>query len=106
MEKSPKLTLRDRFSLSMTPARAAHWARSREKGKAKFILLSGVLGWGLPMFIAMTFFFNRRAEGTGSFGYLLVSALLWTAGGLGYFMWHSAEKQYRAFLEKNECSNR
>ena len=33
------------------------WYREAAKGKARYILLRGVLGWGLPMFIIMTFVF-------------------------------------------------
>jgi hypothetical protein len=38
------------------------WGISRENGKKKFILVSGVLSWGMPMFIVMTFFVNRRQD--------------------------------------------
>ena len=31
------------------------WYREASKGKARFIFLRGVVGWGLPMFITMTF---------------------------------------------------
>jgi hypothetical protein len=34
------------------------WYREAAKGKALSILLRGVLGWGLPMLIIMTFVFS------------------------------------------------
>ena len=33
------------------------WYREASKGKARFILFRGVVCWGLPMFMIMTFLF-------------------------------------------------
>jgi len=96
MTERPKLTLKDHISFSMTEARAARWSVSRKEGKKKFILKTGVLAWGIPMFVIMTFFANNQPFTPIS---IAGSALIWTLSGalFGWMMWIQTEKQYRKF---------
>lgn len=80
------------------------WSKTREKGIKKFILVNGLLGWGLPMFLVMTFIINKPYNGEWSPSLILFSAVIWTLGGLafGYFTWGSAERAYKKALEKRQ----
>ena len=82
------------------------WEVARKKGKTRFILLSGVLAWGVPMFVIMTFFVNRRPETTLSIGMLAGSALVWAISGacFGWAIWTLSERRYRSFLESRKDS--
>ena len=82
----------------MKPDAIARWEKSRAKGKLHFILVSGVLSWGVPMFIAMTFFVNRERL---SPGHIILSAFMWLLGGAGFglFVWYFSEKQYQKTIQ-------
>ena len=76
------------------------WEITREKGKAKFILVTGVLSWGLPMFAVMTFVINRKRDEVLPPWLILVSALIWGLGGalFGWVIWTLSEKKYQKYL--------
>jgi hypothetical protein len=82
------------------PKELKKWEVTRQKGRKTFILVNGVLSWGLPMFIVMTFFVHRRPDGVHSPWMILVSAILWALGGalFGWIMWRLSEKKYRKYL--------
>ena len=84
----------------MTESRAARWASTRKNGKKRFILKAGVLSWGIPMFIVMTFFVNNRTEQKLTLMLIAGSALLWALAGafFGWMLWGFTEKQYNKFL--------
>jgi hypothetical protein len=87
---------------SEMPKELKKWEVTREKGKARFILVTGVLAWGLPMFLVMTFLFGRRPDGARSLGMILVSAIIWAFGGalFGWVTWTLSEKKYQNFLQR------
>ncbi len=58
------------------PKNLKKWELTRTKGKTVFILLHGVLSWGLPMFILMTFIVNRRSETSLTPSRILVSVII------------------------------
>jgi hypothetical protein len=71
------------------------WLRIRAKGRQRFILLRGVLGFGGSMFIwtnAMGMIFDRESIDW----FLPVSLMIWL--GAGYFFgrsqWNRAESRY------------
>lgn len=43
------------------PKEFQRWEKIRHKGKSRFIVLTGVLAWGIPMFLLMTFVVNRKS---------------------------------------------
>ena len=84
----------------MKPEALAKWEKVRARGKARFILVSGVLSYGLPMFIVMTFLVHRSDLSPGFIG---ISAILWAVGGalFGTIMWYVLERQYRKATQGN-----
>jgi len=71
------------------------WKVTREKGLARFLVLHGVLGWGLPMFIIMTFAIYRIS--LEDLSQIIRSIIIWAIGGLvfGLWMWKLGERRYR-----------
>ncbi len=72
------------------------WERLRKKGKSKYILIHGVLLWGVPMAIIMNLYFHYRAGYPWTpTAYFVTPAFL--LGGLlfGFFMWSFLEKRYQ-----------
>ena len=78
----------------MKPDKLELWKRTREKGILKFVLVNGVLSYGLAMFIAMTLVVHRN-ELTPR--YAALSAVIWAIGGavFGFLTWHLQESRYR-----------
>ena len=86
------------------PKALKRWESTRQQGKLKFILLSGVLAWGMPMFFVMTFVVNRPSDHREQPWWLiLVSAVIWAVGGacFGFTMWTISEKRYQKYLAAN-----
>ena len=93
------------FGLSgMSEKQAAKWKKTRAKGRRHFIIYSGVLGWGLIMFVFMTAFIHLQQANFDiqqlsglSLVVVLVNLLVWTLGGLvfGVLTWHGNEKLYQ-----------
>ena len=67
-------------------------------------LLTGVLAWGLPMFVIMTFVVSRKNWREHTPVEIAASAVLWVIGGacFGWWVWRSSEKKYWAYLEQRE----
>ena len=82
------------------PADLKRWDETRKRGRARYILTTGVLAWGIPMFVVMTFVVNRRSDGPPSPAMIAFSAVLWACGGglFGAAMWRYWEKRYQQFL--------
>lgn len=85
------------------PKDLQRWEKTRQRGKWKFVLFNGVLFWGGPMFIVMTFVVNRRTEKPGL---IAISALIWALGGLlfGLAIRTISERRYQKFLAKQSSS--
>lgn len=75
----------------MKEAELERWAKSRKGGMLRYVLLTGVVSYGVPMFVIMTFF--------GPHSKLSVpqNAGLWLAAGavFGITMWLVQEHRYR-----------
>lgn len=68
------------------------WARIRAQGALRYVLLNGVLFYGLPMFLIMTYVIPHPRLT------LAQSALLWVAiagAGFGVAMWMVQERRFR-----------
>jgi hypothetical protein len=70
------------------------WKATREKGMLRYVLVTGVLSYGLAMFVAMTFFVHH---GDLNLKFIAISAFLWTLGGavFGIATWFALEHQFR-----------
>lgn len=86
--------------LRMSPKARKRWSETRAKGKLDYVLKTGVLSYGLPMFVIMTFFIYPERR---TYGLIAISALLWLLGGIffGVMMWHVYESRYAADSESD-----
>ena len=78
----------------MKPKQLEAWKKSREKGMLHFVLISGVLLYGLPMFVVMTLMVHRTDLSPQNIG---ISAVIWALAGalFGIAMWYIQEWQFR-----------
>lgn len=67
------------------------WASIREQGMLRYVLLNGLLSYGVPMFVLMTFIIPHPRLSHGQ------SGLLWALTGAGYglAMWMVQERRFR-----------
>ena len=81
------------------------WALTREKGKPHYILIHGVLLFGLPMLVFMSFLTNPFANGLFS-GVALVHCGVWlVVGGIyGLIMWHYFERKFAKKKAKHDSA--
>jgi hypothetical protein len=75
----------------MQPKEQERWAKSREKGMLAYVLLTGVVSYGVPMFLVMTFLFHHSKLSVAQ------SAALWLSAGAVYGVatWLVQEHRYR-----------
>ena len=81
------------------------WKKTRSKGKKKFIIQNGVLGWGLTTGIFWSIIMNYTSESNSfpNFISLLIPALiLFSIGGYfwGILVWNITEKKYQKTLKE------
>jgi hypothetical protein len=76
------------------------WEVTRQMGKIRFILQTGVLAWGIPMFVVMTFFVNRQPDRPLTPNLIAISAVIWALGGacFGWMIWLLSERKYQKHL--------
>ncbi|MBE1162522.1 hypothetical protein [Dyella acidiphila] len=69
----------------------ARWGNVRKKGLFRYVLMAGVLAWGMPMFCVMTYLVPHPKLS------VLQNAMLWSTAGAGYglLMWFLQERRYR-----------
>jgi len=72
------------------------WESTREKGLLHFVLIRGVLLWGLPMFIFMAFIGKPFSNGFTS-STALVHYVVWPVAGVlfGLLTWCMSERMYK-----------
>ena len=89
------------------PRDLKNWETLRQKGKKRFILITGVLSYGVPMFFVMTFFVNRKSEVMPEPLRLGISLVIWLLGGaaFGAIMCHLNETRYQKALAKQKAAN-
>jgi len=78
------------------------WEQTRKQGRGRYVLTSGVLVWGLPMFVVMTFFARETSDLT--VGLVAVSAVIWAVGGavFGILTWFFSERRYSRLTSRQE----
>lgn len=78
----------------MKPEQLEKWKETRQKGMLRFVLVNGVLAYGMFMFIVMTFVVHRDKL---SVNFICTSAIAWSIAGVlfGFFMWIIGERKFR-----------
>ncbi len=81
------------------------WRDTRKHGAFKFVLIKGVLGWGLPMLLLMALIKQPFADGIFS-KTAMVHFVVWPLGGLivGTLMWGITEHRFRKALASNKAA--
>ena len=81
-----------------------NWQQKRQQGALKFTSVQGLLCWGIPMFIIMTFVVNDviNEQGIIEWAQVFIRAVVWAIGGcfFGAFLWFVTERQYQKALQK------
>ncbi len=93
------------FSRAMPLDRAARWETSRKRGKGRFVLLRGILGWGGFMTIVMSIFQHLMHPKALFWSQIVpLNLAVHSIGGLlfGLWMWHSNERAYSRFKKETE----
>ena len=80
------------------------WAELRDKGRNRFILVTGVLSFGIPMFIVMSFLVNKPFEHGFTVANVSVNLGIWLVSGLvfGGLMWSFNEKRFLKEIKNRE----
>tara|TARA_B100002049_G_scaffold222889_1_gene193052 strand:- start:242 stop:523 length:282 start_codon:yes stop_codon:yes gene_type:complete len=81
----------------MKEKQRARWAQIRIKGKTRFIWVNGVLFWGIPMFVFMSFLFLPFESGDIlNLTVIVTQAVIWVLGGLafGLLTWTMSERTF------------
>lgn len=79
----------------------AAWQQAQEQGLAKFVVMNGVLSWGLPMLIIIGYFNNVLGEGATVASVLIHCAIWFAAGGLfGLVLWYVSDYRYKKHMRK------
>jgi hypothetical protein len=85
----------------MKPKEIEQWQKTREKGLVRFILITGILSYGLPLFVVLNFMEPPKMP--LSITDLIVTLLICAVAGgsaFGYILWVVQEKRYRKALNK------
>lgn len=75
--------------------------KTLEKGKLKFVVLHGVLGWGVTTAILFSVFQHLMGS-SQTVSSIAVSLVAFPIGGMlwGIWMWHVLQKQYKKLQSK------
>jgi len=80
----------------MKPYNPAKWNSTRSKGKARFVLIHGVLLWGIPMLVFVSFISEPFTSGFLSPAALVHYVVWLVAGGVfGVFLWFVLERRHK-----------
>jgi hypothetical protein len=85
----------------MKPKEIEQWRKTREKGILRFILFTGILSYGLPLFVVLNFMDPPKMP--LSITDLIVTLLICAVAGgsaFGYILWVVQERRYRKALAK------
>lgn len=93
--------IRDFFAIKWTPESAAGWRETRAKGRRHFVLVHGVLIFGLFMFLtttAINYFSNPEDFKLRD---VVLRMIVNPLGGVffGMLMWRWIEKSYAKYCE-------
>ncbi len=85
----------------MKPKEVEQWQKTSEKGMLRFILFTGILSYGVPMFVVLNFM-NPPKEPFSITDLIVTLLICAVAGGsaFGYILWVVQEKRYRKAISK------
>jgi hypothetical protein len=80
------------------------WKVTREKGMLTYVLYNGILAWGVPMFIVMSFIVNKPFANGFSIKNVITHGGIWLIAGIffGVCTWLVIEKMYKKELENRK----
>lgn len=72
------------------------WKTIRAKGVSRFLLINGVISYGLPMFFVMNFLIDNTFKDGFSTSDIAINFTLWSLAGLsfGALMWFTSERRF------------
>ena len=72
------------------------WAKTREKGKQCFVLVNGVLGWGVTTAILWSVLMELIEPSQNVWVRLIIALIIFPIAGIafGHLMWNKSEKAY------------
>ena len=78
----------------MKPEQFEKWRITRQQGMLRYVLVTGVVSYGLVMFVVMTFIVHGDKLSATFIG---LSAVAWAMGGafFGIVTWIFQERQFR-----------
>jgi hypothetical protein len=88
----------------MSDAHAAKWSGIRTRGRRRYILVSGVLGCGVPAAISSAIVDKFLFEAPGPFvGRLAISLVMLSLGSawFGKMMWAEGERRYAEWCRRS-----
>jgi hypothetical protein len=82
------------------------WRIAREKGMLVYVLRNGILAWGVPMFIVMSFIVNKPFASGFTIKNVVIHGSIWLGAGIffGVCTWWIIERMYKKEIENREHS--
>jgi hypothetical protein len=86
----------------MKPHEIEAWGKSRRGGRTRFLLLYGLLMWGVPMFLLEMFWLDPGPKPPAM---IALSAIIWGLGSLlyGYVLWRFCESRFMKALARRRA---
>ena len=86
----------------MKPAQVAKWEKTRARGRTRFIVVYGVLLWGLSTAALMTLVFAVQGQDDWLLRGLFIFVLFPLIGGpmFGLFLWWWTERRYSRAVDR------
>lgn len=80
------------------------WKKIREKGRLRFILLTGILSYGVPLFVVLTYM-NPPKMPLSAVDLIITFLICAVAGGsaFGYILWSVQEMRYRKAVKNGNA---
>ena len=78
------------------------WAKTREKGKQRFVLVNGVLGWGITTAILWSVLMEFIEPSENIWIRPIIALIVFPIAGVvfGHLMWDKSEKAYEKETRK------
>jgi len=90
----------------LNSCRYTRWERARTGGQTRFMLLWGVLGWGVTAAILMQVVLHVFSSERASLANVILPLTVFPIGGIfwGVGMWRVMERKYRGRLQESSST--